>query len=548
MPINPTPQPRPLRSIINTILGRDPALDDTPLVMPPRLTMQPPRVGMPPPRVGIPPTPAVDHDVPNIITPDTDDPVVHRPSRLRPSPNPRFIATLRGNYVAAAASIAATEALANAVIDKDTGLALEYRALSTGPDKETWVRALANDIGRLAQGVGGRVKGNNTIFFVHPSKIPKDRKVTYGRLVSSIHPNKAEVNRVRLTVGGDRLPYVGSTTTRMASLTTTKCLFNSVLSTKGARFMDIDIKDFYYDTPLEKFEYMQLPLKLIPQEIVEKYKLVDLAVNGNVFVEIRKGMPGLKQAGKIANDRLTTHLAKHGYRPVPRTPSLWKHDTNSITFTLVVDDFGVKYTDKGDADHLLHALKKQYDITFDWEGKKYLGVDLDWDYKNRTVTLSMQDYVRAALHKLRHLPPKRKQRAPHRWNTPSYGAKIQYAQVDDDPTPLGPNELTRVQQIVGTFLYYAMALDNTMLVALGSIASQQSVATATTMSAANMLLDYAASNPIAKIRYHASDMQLHTHSDASYLSEPKARSREAGFFFLSDRLSDPKSPPPPHHP
>ena len=111
--------------------------------------------------------------------------------------------------------------------------------------------------------------------------------------------------------------------------------------------MDIDIKDFYYDTPLEKFEYMQLPLKLIPQEIVEKYKLVDLAVNGNVFVEIRKGMPGLKHAGKIANDRLTTHLAKHGYRPVPRIPSLWKHDTNSITFTLVVDDFGVKYTDKG---------------------------------------------------------------------------------------------------------------------------------------------------------------------------------------------------------
>ena len=88
-----------------------------------------------------------------------------------------------------------------------------------------------------------------------------------------------------------------------------------------------------------------------------------------------------------------------------------------------------------------------------------------------------------------------------------------------------------------------MALDNTMLVALGSIASQQSVATATTMSAANMLLDYATSNPIAKIRYQASDMQLHTHSDASYLSEPKARSRGAGFFFLSDRLSDPKLPP-----
>ena len=89
-----------------------------------------------------------------------------------------------------------------------------------------------------------------------------------------------------------------------------------------------------------------------------------------------------------------------------------------------------------------------------------------------------------------------------------------------------------------------MAIDNTMLVALGSIASQQAAATSTTMTAANMLLDYASTNPAARIRYHASDMQLYTHSDASYLSEPKARSRGAGFFFLSDRPTHPNIPPP----
>ena len=450
---------------------------------------------------------------------------------------------MQGRYVAATAHIVTCDTLANSVVDKDTGLSLEYAALASGPDKDIWIRSLANDIGRLAQGVGARITGNNTMFFIHPTKIPQGRKVTYGRLVATLRPNKTEVNRVRLTVGGDRLEFTGNTTTRMASLTTTKCLFNSVLSTKNAKFLSLDIKDFYYKTPLEVYEYMQLPLKLIPQEIIDEYKLQDIAVKGIVYIEIRKGMPGLKQAGKLANDRLTTHLAKHGYFPVPRTPQLWRHDTNNITFTLVCDDFGVKYTDKGGADHLIQALKKQYDITIDWEGTKYLGLDLDWDYSQRTVTLSMPNYVTAALHKLTHPAPKRPQKAPHKWAVPSYGAKVQYATTDDDATPLSPSQLTRIQKIVGTFLYYAMAIDNTMLVALGSIASQQAKATTSTMAAANMLLDYAATNPIATIRYHASDMQLYTHSDASYLSEPKARSRGAGFFYLSDHPSDPLEPP-----
>ena len=450
---------------------------------------------------------------------------------------------MRGQYIAATTHLVHTEAMANTVIDHDTGVSLEYAALSRGPDKEKWVQSLANDFGRLAQGVGNRIRGNNTMFFIRPSKIPTGRKVTYLRLVSTIRPNKAEINRVRITVGGDRLDYEGSTTTRMASLTTTKCLFNSVLSTPNARFMDADIANFYYKTPLDIYEYAQMPIKLIPQEIIDEYNLIDIAVNGIVYIEIRKGMPGLKQAGKIANDRLTTHLSRHGYHPVPRTPSLWKHETNSIYFTLVVDDFGIKYTKKADADHLLQALKKQYDITFDWEGKKYLGVDLDWDYVNRTVTLSMPKYVEAALHKLQHTTPKRPQRAPHKWNTPSYGAKIQFAPTDDEGPPLNSASLKRVQQIVGIFLYYAMAIDNTMLVALGTIAGQQAKATTSTMAAADWLLDYAATNPIATLRYCASDMQLYAHSDASYLSEAKARSRGAGFYYLSDKSITPHLPP-----
>ena len=79
-------------------------------------------------------------------------------------------------------------------------------------------------------------------------------------------------------------------------------------------------------------------------------------------------MPGLKQAGCIANDRLKAHLAKFGFAPVPRTPALWKNDTKSIFFSLVIDNFGVKYIGKENADYLIQDLQKLYTISLNWTG------------------------------------------------------------------------------------------------------------------------------------------------------------------------------------
>jgi hypothetical protein len=70
--------------------------------------------------------------------------------------------------------------------------------------------------------------------------------------------------------------------------------------------MVLDIENFYYGTPMARFEYMKLPLALIPNKITSQYNLTSLASNGYVYLEIHKGMPGLKQAGRIANDHLTT--------------------------------------------------------------------------------------------------------------------------------------------------------------------------------------------------------------------------------------------------
>jgi hypothetical protein len=306
----------------------------------------------------------------------------------------------------------------------------------------------------------------------------------------------------------------------------------------------MDIKNFYYGTPMERYEYMKMHLDVFPDEIIDQYHLRDLTdKNGWVYMEIRKGIPGLKQAGRIANDRLTKHLAKYGYAPVPRTPSLWAHATRPVQFSLVVDDFGVKYTGREHADHLLQALQDLYTVTEDATGSLFSGLTIEWHYDKRYVDISMPMYIPALLHKFQHPMPRRRQDAPHAWVTPTYGAKIQYAANDDTSPRLSPKDITRIQQIVGTLLYYAVSVDPTLLVALGAISSTQAQATQLTQDECLWVLDYIASNPDAVIRYHASDMVLYLHSDASYLSETRARSRAGGHFFLSDAPTDPDMPP-----
>ena len=89
-------------------------------------------------------------------------------------------------------------------------------------------------------------------------------------------------------------------------------------------------------------------------------------------MKIVKGMPGLKEAARLANERLVNHLAPYGYAPVQQTPSLWKHEPNGINFALVVDDFGIKPTSESATSHLLQALRNKYQITVDLSGTKFL--------------------------------------------------------------------------------------------------------------------------------------------------------------------------------
>jgi hypothetical protein len=120
--------------------------------------------------------------------------------------------------------------------------------------------------------------------------------------------------------------------------------------------MMMEIKNYYLGTPLPRFEYMRMLLSRFPKEIIKKYNLNALDVDGWVYIEPRKGMYGLKQAGLLANQLLQTRLAPFGYYPARHTPGLWLHKTRTISFTLVVDNFPVKYVGKHHAEHLRNAL------------------------------------------------------------------------------------------------------------------------------------------------------------------------------------------------
>jgi hypothetical protein len=189
--------------------------------------------------------------------------------------------------------------------------------------------------------------------------------------VCDYKPHKKEKEQVRLTVGGDKIHYSSDVVTSTADITTFKILINSTLSTADAAMMMIYIKNYYLGTPLPQFEYIKMLLSRFPEEIVNTYNLNDLAVDGWVYIEIRKGMYGLKQAGLLANQLLQTRLAPFSYYPARHTPGLWLHKTRPISFSLVVDDFTVKYVRKQHTDHLRNALLKTYEPTTDWAATVY---------------------------------------------------------------------------------------------------------------------------------------------------------------------------------
>ena len=125
---------------------------------------------------------------------------------------------------------------------------------------------------------------------------------------------KVDLNRVQLIAVGNLIKYSGEMTTRTADPTSSKELWNSVLSIALAKYMCIDIENFYLCAPMTRYEYIHMPLKIFPHHMIDQYDLNREAKNRKVYLEIWRLVCGLPQSGNlIANEYLKAKLAPAGY-------------------------------------------------------------------------------------------------------------------------------------------------------------------------------------------------------------------------------------------
>jgi hypothetical protein len=213
--------------------------------------------------------------------------------------------------------------------------------------------------------------------------------------------------------------------------------------------MTMDISNFYLMTPLLRPEYLRIKLTDLPEEIIKEYNLRDkVTKNGSIYIKVTKGMYGLPQAGLLANELLEKRLNKHGYFQSKLVPGLWSHKTRPIQFTLVVDDFGVKYVGREHAEHLKQVLEEHYKVTTDWNGERYVGIHMKWDYVKQQVHLHIPEYVKKALIQFGH-QQRKKQNQPFPHTPIQYGAKKQYAKELKQSPPLDKHGKKFIQQVCG---------------------------------------------------------------------------------------------------
>ena len=184
-----------------------------------------------------------------------------------------------------------------------------------------------------------------------------------------------------------------------ANLMLIQIFLNSVIFTPGAQCAMTDIENFYLMTPLKWPEFAKIKHTDIPAEMIKEYNLHDKASPDRwVYIKVIDGMYGLPQAGSLGHVFLEDHLNKEEYFQGKMVPGFWKYSTWLMQFTLVVDDFVIKFISNKDLDHLNTMLEKNCNVTLDKDSKEYVKTQLDWDYKRGEVHLLMKSYLDKGLH------------------------------------------------------------------------------------------------------------------------------------------------------
>jgi hypothetical protein len=434
--------------------------------------------------------------------------------------NAKYVAWIpRGNSAFAMSIISTTPKDPNRALNQTTdGQPLNFKkAMKMDPD--LWIQCDAEEWHRLLE---------NTLIPVRLNEIPPNNNITYYNrqikeklvLIDDIEYVNA---RVRGTLGGDKTNYDGPTSTNTAEYPLIKTLFSAVLHDvkyvdPNTRFYNIDLVDFYLQSPMEEPAYISVPLKDIPVSIVNTYDLTKMASNNKTYFKVVMTMYGHPVAGLLSNKHLLKTIEKAGYYEDSRVPCLLKHETRSTIGAIVVDDIGLKVRCKDDVMHLVNAIEKVWKVKINWKGDKYVGMDLKWDYNpdNPTLEISCDQVIPDALK--RFFPGQTLKGADtpgledKKW---TLGSDNKVVIVNENkPIPM-PENTKFVQQFTGTLSHAARIVRHDLLPAVNDIAATQSAPTSKTMEQIDRLANYVARFPKASVIFKATDMVLKAMYDSA---------------------------------
>ncbi len=223
-----------------------------------------------------------------------------------------------------------------------------------------------------------------------------------------------------------------------------------------------------------------------------------------------------------------------GYYKAASTPGLWRHKWRRNYFCLLGDNFGVKYVGIECFNHLLDLLKKFHGVQCNMAGDEFAGINIKWDNVGCPCHISMPDYIKNLLIKFKHPWHTKPRCSPYKCLLIAYSAKAQLTPEVDTSDLLDNHHKRRIQEIVGSLLYYAQAVDNKVLVAASSVAARQSYDTVATEQAVHLLLDYVAPYPSDGIIYQSRDMILCAHANAMFLNKTNSHSWAGAHIYLSE--------------
>lgn len=418
----------------------------------------------------------------------------------------------------------------------DDGSKLTFRKAMQGNDKEQWRKANDAELTRLTQTY-------STMRGIKYSDIPIDRR----RDVSYYNPTPKEKieavsgtlqQRVRGAYGGNLLQYAGPRSAKVAELDVIKAQQNAVVSER-ANYSGLDIKDAYLMEQLDRPEYLKIPTKLFTPSTLTTLGLTPFIDDkGFMYMEVTGNMYGLPQAGFIFGRGRDLHLTANGYREDPHVPCLWTDTTDpTFNFTIIVDDFAIKWHNQASYDRLKSVMDKKYTCTHQPVLRKFAGTTIDYDRSAGTLFVTAPGYLDKVLHEFRdwEITP---QPTPRLYVPPLKGIKGPQQLRDQTSPAVDAASKTRLQSVVGSVLWYARTVDVTFLEAVGALSTEQGAPTEASMTAARHLLGNCAAYPNNGTMYRASDMKLKCCSDASWNSRSKGRSVAGGIWHLGNNDDD----------